>query len=236
MIGKFDFCRHYVQLNRQPISFVGRPYLRNIYNVQRGNLVICISRQVEKSTFLANTIICEACMDPGSEILFVCPRKNRPKRSVTGTGSGGAAKPRAAAATLGQGKSRSSQTILRSRIAQGCIFSEAFHSADPCRGISASLLLVDEFQDVAAGNLPVLQETLSHSKDGRMILSGTPKTVNNHLQAVFRSSTACEWTLKCAAYGNEAMLDERLAQRAVRHYLFNMPGSSGRQPGKMGTA
>jgi len=39
----------------------------------------------------------------------------------------------------------------------------AYHSADAARGISADLLLVDEFQDIAAGDLPVLQETLSHS-------------------------------------------------------------------------
>ena len=70
-------------------------------------------------------------------------------------------------------------------------------SADAARGISADLLLVDEFQDIAAGDLPVLQETLSHSTDGRTILTGTPKSIDNHLSAVFHQSTANEWTMTC---------------------------------------
>ncbi len=209
MIRKLNFCRQFVHLNRQPISFDGRPYLREIYNVQRGNLVICASRQVEKSTFLANTIVYEACMNPGSEILFVCPREEQARAfSHLRLSAVLQQSPVLRRMLLGKGSRVQVNNIALSNGARVYIRA-AYRSADACRGISANLLLVDEFQDVAAGDLPVLQETLSHAKDGRMILSGTPKTVDNHLQAVFRSSTACEWTLTCAACGNETILDER---------------------------
>jgi hypothetical protein len=85
----------------------------------------------------------------------------------------------------------------------------AYTSADSSRGLSADLLFVDEYQDVAAGCLPDLQETLSHAKAGRMILVGTPKSVENHLQAVFSQSTAHEWHVRCAACGKAAILDEK---------------------------
>ncbi len=209
MIGKLNFCRQFVHLNRQPISFDGRPYLREIYNVQRGNLVICASRQVEKSTFLANTIVYEACMNPGSEILFVCPREAQARAfSHLRLAAVLQQSPVLRRLLLGKGSRIQVNNLAFSNGARVYIRA-AYRSADACRGISANLLLVDEFQDVAAGDLPVLQETLSHAQDGRMILSGTPKTVDNHLQAVFRSSTACEWTLACAACGKETILDER---------------------------
>jgi hypothetical protein len=85
----------------------------------------------------------------------------------------------------------------------------AFRSADAVRGISADLLLIDEFQDLAPGDLPVLAETLSHSARGRMILTGTPKLIENHLEAVFAQSTANEWTLTCPDCQKSVILDER---------------------------
>ena len=73
----------------------------------------------------------------------------------------------------------------------------AFRTADAAHGISADELFIDEFQDISDGDLPVLQETLSHSKLGQIIITGTPKLIDNHLESVFRQSTACEWQVPC---------------------------------------
>jgi hypothetical protein len=92
----------------------------------------------------------------------------------------------------------------------------AYNNADACRGLSANLLLVDEFQDIAGGHLPVLQETLSHAKAGRTILVGTPKSVENHLEAMFLQSTAHEWTLRCEQCRKAVVLDDHsLGQRTI---------------------
>lgn len=85
----------------------------------------------------------------------------------------------------------------------------AYLNADAARGISADLLLVDECQDIAPGDLPVLQETLSHSKNGRMILTGTPKLIDNHLEAMFGQSKSFEWTISCRKCSQPFILDER---------------------------
>ena len=85
----------------------------------------------------------------------------------------------------------------------------AFHSADASRGLSADLLLVDEVQDVAAGRLPVLAEVMSHARGGRMILTGTPKLIDNHLESYFNQSTANYWTMICDACSNLVTIDER---------------------------
>jgi hypothetical protein len=85
----------------------------------------------------------------------------------------------------------------------------AFRSADSARGISADRLFIDEYQDVADGTLAVLQEVLSHSHDGRTILVGTPKLVDNALQGAYAQSTAHEWTLDCPHCHEAVILDER---------------------------
>lgn len=48
-------------------------FLRAAY-ASRRNLVLRCSRQTEKSAFLVNTILYEACTRPGIQMLFVCPR------------------------------------------------------------------------------------------------------------------------------------------------------------------
>lgn len=76
-MAKLRFCRQFVHLKRQLISFAGRAYLPAIYASNRRNLVLRCSRQTEKSTFLVNTILYEAYTKPGIQILFVCPRQQQ---------------------------------------------------------------------------------------------------------------------------------------------------------------
>ena len=62
-MGKLNFCERFVYLDGKLISFEDRPYLPAIYASNKRNIVLRCSRQTEKSTFLANTIIHEACMN-----------------------------------------------------------------------------------------------------------------------------------------------------------------------------
>ena len=85
----------------------------------------------------------------------------------------------------------------------------AFRTADSCRGLSVRRLYIDEYQDIAPNHLPVLQETLSHAKDGRTILAGTPKSIDNCLEGAFSASTRNEWTINCEKCQKGVILDER---------------------------
>ena len=100
------------------------------------------------------------------------------------------------------GSSRRRPSILSPKFANGSqlFIRPAFHTADGVRGLSGDLLFVDEFQDVAAGYLPVLQETLSHSERGYTIITATPKMIDNPIEDVFRLSTGCEWQVPCGGW------------------------------------
>ena len=52
-----------------------------------------------------------------------------------------------------------------------------------------------------------LEEALSHSRHRKVFLTGTPKSIDNHLEDVFNRSTAHEWRVPCAC-GQDVLLDE----------------------------
>lgn len=208
-VSKLSFCSRFVHLERKLISFQGRPYLPAIYAASGRNLVMRCSRQTEKSTFLVNTIVFEACAKPGIQILFVSPRIDQ-ARLFSNVRLLSCIDQSPIIRRELFGRSTRKPQVMNMQFANGShvFVRAAYHSADSARGISADLLLVDEFQDVAAGDLPVLQETLSHSRCGRTILTGTPKSIDNHLSSVFSQSTANEWTIRCLACERMVILDE----------------------------
>lgn len=204
-----NFARRLIYLNKKLIDFSGRPYLPKIYASTTRNLVIRASRQVEKSTFLVMTILYLAVIRPGIQILYICPRAEqarlfaRSRLIPTLTNS-----PLISRILIGDRPRRIPVMNLQFKNGSALFVRAAYHTADAVRGISADVLLVDECQDVAAGDLPVLKETLSHAEAGRMILSGTPKLIDNQLEAMFNQSTANEWIIRCSNCHHDAILDE----------------------------
>jgi hypothetical protein len=209
-MSKFEFSQNFIFLKRRPISFADRPYLRALYDSTARRIVVRAGRQVEKSTFLVNTILYMAVTRPGIHILYVCPRQQQAyvfslSRLLP------AIQESPLIRRVLVGRSQRKLQVMNLRFANGSevYIRAAFHSADAVRGIDADLLLVDEYQDTASGHLPVLEETQSHSLIRRVVLTGTPKSIDNHLENAFRQSTACEFQVPCGGCGRSVVLDER---------------------------
>jgi hypothetical protein len=198
-----------VRLRSASFSLKDRPYLDAVYRAQGRNLVIRASRQVEKSTYLSNRMIYDVCQHPGLQILFVCPRHEQSSLFSNTRLKPVIQQSPVIHRLLWQSKRRIPVHDIEFKNGSRIYIRAAFHSADACRGISADELFIDEFQDLAPGSLPVLQETLSHSSHGRTILTGTPKMIDNHLETAFRASTACEWHVPCPHCERSFLLDER---------------------------
>ncbi len=207
------FCEQFVYLKGQPIKFTDRGYLREVLASTAKRLVLRCSRQVEKSTPLINRVLYHAATVPGIQMVLVCPRLEQASTfSNTRLMPAIADSPFIRRLLLGRRKRR--LKVMDCRFANGSelFVRAAFHSADAVRGLSADVLFIDEFQDTAAGDLAVLQETLSHSNRGQIILTGTPKLIDNHLENAYRQSTACEWLVPCPGCQRETRLDERSAR------------------------
>lgn len=80
-------------------------------------------------------------------------------------------------------------------------FSFATLNADRIRGISADACCFDEIQDLDPNHLPVIRETMSHSRfgPGVSIYTGTPKTLDNALEYEWQRSSQAEWAIPCPA-------------------------------------
>lgn len=207
-MNRHSWCQEFIQLKGRPLSFLGRPYLEQIYKSPERRIVLRCSRQVEKTTFICNTVIHAAVCLPGVHIVVVFPRheqakvfaKSRllpmiehspiPKRLL-----------------LGQAARKPQVFHMQFRNQSEVYIRAAYHTADAARGIDGDFLLIDEYQDIAPGDLPILEETLSHSPHRRVVLTGTPKTIDNHLEVAFNRSTAKEWQVPCPA-GHLVRLDE----------------------------
>jgi hypothetical protein len=206
-----DFCERFIFRAGEPISFADRGYLQAPYESSQRNLVLRCSRQVEKTTLLINRIIYHAVTNPGIQMILVCPRTEQAgvfsKARLLPTIENS---PLIRRALLGSGKAAPQVMHYRFANQSQLFIRAAYHSADAVRGLSADILFIDEFQDIADGYLPVLQETLSHSQRAQIILTGTPKSIDNHLESVFQQSTACEWQVSCDECRRDLVLDERV--------------------------
>ncbi len=207
---KLEWCETFAYLRGAPISFAGRPYLPAIYASDARRLVLRCSRQVEKTTFVCNAVVHAATQIPGVRIIVVFPRqdqatvfaKSRLMPVITES-------PVIRRILIGRKSRKPQVTHMQFRNGSEVYIRAAYHSADAVRGIDGDFLLIDEFQDIADGDLPVLEETLSHSAHRRVILTGTPKSVDNHLEQMFAQSTAHEWLVPCEC-GTQNSLDEKV--------------------------
>lgn len=192
-------------------SFEGRRHMLRCYDTPARRLLLFCGRQVEKSTLIGNIILCYMSLIPGYKALFVSPSATQTK-----TFSNDRIKdPIETSPTL----KRFTTTMLSQNIFEKQFVNRskvtlryAYLNADRTRGIPAHVLAVDEFQDILQDNVPVMRHCLSHAPKHlkREIFSGTPKSLDNHLE-YYRAnmSTQCEWVVPCDACNHWNILGEK---------------------------
>lgn len=206
-----EFSKRHIFLGDELIRFDDRPYLPEVYAAAEENLILRCGRQVEKSTLLVNLIIYLCVKYPGIQILFCCPREEQADFFVSDRLIPAIQdSPFVRRVLIGVRRRRLSGRKLVFANSSKVFVRSAFNSADAARGVSANVLIVDEFQDAAPGNLPVLMAALSHSTRKQVILAGTAKGVQNQLEVMFRQSTACEWLVPCTHCEERVLLDEKV--------------------------
>jgi len=203
------FCTSSVRLDGVPVRFDRRPYLEAIHNVHNRNVILRTSRQVEKSTYLTHRVVHHLVSRPGSAVIYVVPRERQANSFARTRVHAAILESPLVRSYLGLPK-RSALPVKDIGFPNGSWLHirSAYRSADGVRGLSASMLVVDEFQDVASGILPILQETLSHCPTPITLLAGTPKLITNHLERFFAASTANQWVTRCTNCGDDVRVSE----------------------------
>ena len=184
-----------------PFSFGERRYLKDIYDIKAPRVLLMCGRQVEKSTTLGNKMLAYSCLIPHFRVLYVSPSSTQTKEfSKTRLKEPLETCPdlRTWFPTNLTDNVFEKKAINRSQLT----LRYAFLNADRCRGLSADLIAMDEFQDLLLDNIPVIEEAASHSAFKWFIYSGTPKSLDNPIQYYWDSySTKNEWAVPCERHG-----------------------------------
>lgn len=163
-------------------------------------LVLKTGRQVSKSTSLASHGVILSNAVPFFRTLYVTPLYEQIRRF-----SNNYVRPfidRSPIKSLWTGTSTENSVLQRSfKNLSMMIFSFSLMDADRIRGVSADKVAIDEIQDMDPDHLPIIREVMSHSSWGLMQLTGTPKSLDNPLEGLWRRSSQAEWFIPCYSCG-----------------------------------
>lgn len=201
-----------------PFSFEGRRHMLRLYDTPARRILLKCARQTEKSTFLGNKMIGKSCIIPGHKSLYVSPSATQSKTFSTDR----VKDPIETSDILPQFTSRSlSQNVFMKQFINRAqiIIRYAFLSADRVRGTTPWLIALDEFQDLLADNIPVIEQSSSHAPEAHrsFIYGGTPKGLDNPLEYYWSAttregkpmSTQCEWVVPCEGCNHWNILGEK---------------------------
>ena len=186
-----------LNLNGKPYSLVDHyPFAPMFRLLMPKNLALKTGRQVSKSTSLsAHGVVLSNCI-PFFKTLYVTPLFEQIRRF-----SNNYVRPFIDQSPV---KSQWSGTDTENNVLQRSfknksimLFSFALLDADRVRGVSADRVCFDEVQDMDPDHIPIIQETMSYSRFGMTHFTGTPKSMDNPLEGLYKRSSAAEWFIPC---------------------------------------
>jgi hypothetical protein len=184
-------------LKGEPFTFKDRDYLLPIYRDTSFRIVIVKARQLEMTEWAVNWILHNLTTHPFTIAIYTAPRMDQVSRF---------SQDRFRRAILDSPPLRG--IILEARkleLGESAIGRVPFNNGSVCylisawgdfsaiRNIPADFAVVDEGQDVQAEALPVIEETMSHSKFNRELIIGTASVEGSEFSKMWRVSDMKEW-------------------------------------------
>ena len=189
------------------LRLAGRPYsLHNHFQfepmykvaIPKRTLWKC-ARQVAKSTNIAANGTLRPAATP-LQILFVTPRHEQIRRF-----SNNYIRPFIRNTLLRSFivDESCTQAVLQKSYINGStlFFSFAFLDVDRVRGIACDWINYDEVADIDYDFLPIIHSCMDASQLSISTYSGTPKTLDNGIQALWEMSSQAEWAVPCNSCG-----------------------------------
>ena len=176
--------------------FADRSYLKEVIDSPSKSIIFLFGRQCEKSTSLGNICLTNCCLIPSVHVLYVAP--TAPQAKIFSRDR--LAEPVEISPRLKQFTSKhlpwnifEKTFVNQAKI----ILRYCYLTADRIRGIAADILMIDEMQDILTDNVPIMEETLSHSPLRKRYYAGTPKAAEGSLGHYWDLSSKMEWAVPC---------------------------------------
>jgi hypothetical protein len=210
-----------LNLKGQPYSLKDHFTMEPLFKMQlpRRMLFKC-ARQISKTTSLAASSILRAACQPHLAALVITPRFEQLRRISSNYFSPFMTNSPIVNILTDE---KCTKQVLQRTFSNGSsiVFSFAFLDCDRVRGLSCDWIDYDEVQDLDYEFLPIIHECMSASKLRMSMYSGTPKTLDNTIQALWEESSQAEWVIPCASCGkwNMATVHEDLIKMIGRKTL-----------------
>lgn len=211
VLGKYTrthFAEKLLWLDGKPLSLHDYPFFRAVYDGQYSELVLKTGRQVSKSTTCANLMIIDSVMVPHFRTLYISPsREQTSKFSNTRLTKIIHYSPLIHNTYVSP---KLPNNVLLQILTNGSEIALSYADDDPdrIRGISADREFIDEVQDIVYDAVvPVVKECMANSDHNYIIYAGTPKTMENTIEFLWKRSTQTEWVMKCAGCGTHQFAD-----------------------------
>jgi len=196
-LGSFVHVLPLLSLKGEPYTLIDHAPFEPLFSLRipRRMYYKC-GRQVAKTTGMAAQAVLQTGTQSHFSMLFVAPRYEQIRRV-----SSNYVKPfieDSLIYNLLQNRSVDN-SVLQKTFLNGSrmYFSFAFLDADRIRGLSVDAINYDEIQDIDIDFVPVIREAMSASTYMIERFFGTPKTLDNTLQALWDESSQAEWLIKC---------------------------------------
>lgn len=212
-----DFVEKFFYLSSKPFSLNDYPHMRIMYNIDPPEMVLNTSRQVAKSTTLANLGLAKMIVMPqtrneyygGFKTLYIAPTVEQVK--VFSHDRVTPVIEQTPFIKKHYVNSSMVQNVFMKRFINGSsmYFRYAAASADKARGLSVDMIMSDETQDIPDDNITVIQQSMARSLYKRTIYAGTPKRTIGPLAKRWDQSTQNEYFALCVHCNKYNYLDEK---------------------------
>lgn len=172
--------------------------MRQIYDQIPQRLLLKCSRKTLKSTLLSNMIAVNMLRYHYYKMLYIAPQELSTKYFSTNYLDVRFDSPPLKRIIQGFSKKDVFEKILEDTHSS-IILRYCKEDASRIRGPATDQNVYDEAQDISLDALPIIKETMTLSPIKREIFAGTPLTTDNTINELWKTSSQCEWMVKCTA-------------------------------------
>lgn len=195
-----EFASIVLKLKGKPFGFNLHKPFEDVYNWDKERFVMKTARQVGKSTFLASETLTKSMSNPYLSTFYASTSKSQSQEfSRTKLSEMLDRSPRVYDRLMNKRYGEVVDSVFQKQFSNGSKITLSYFMSDAnrTRGYSADTLMLDEVQDMDQTELPVVEEILSSSLNISRYYTGTPKTMDNHLEHKWSLSTKHEVFFKC---------------------------------------
>jgi len=204
VITPSQFAQATLQLKGKPFGFELHAPFRDVYDWPKDRIILKTARQVGKSTFLSAFALTTSARKEHYRTFYASTSEKQAKEFArVKLNELLSRSPRIRKILFNKSVGEINDSVFDKQFSNGSGITISYmkEDADRTRGFSADALMLDEVQDMDPHEMPVVEEILSASLDPSRFYTGTPKTMDNHIEHKWSQSTMHEVFFKCMSCG-----------------------------------